>query len=86
MTQLNRSIERWKGCDPAYMATEQSPAAITYAFIDAQHDILALADVLRALVENEWLEAFKYLDGGIGIKTDAGKRWINARAVLGIAK
>lgn len=49
MTQLNRSIERWKGCDPAYMATEQSPAAITYAFIDAKHDILALAEVLRQI-------------------------------------
>ena len=74
MTQLNRSIERWKGCDPAYMATEQSPAAITYAFIDAQHDILALADALHHCVD--WLNA-----AGIAETMPVQQQ---ARAALGI--
>lgn len=40
---MNRSIERWKVCLPSAMA-QQSTAAITYAFEDARHDIIELAD------------------------------------------
>lgn len=40
---MNRSIERWKACLPSAM-TQQSTAAITYAFEDARHDIIELAD------------------------------------------
>ena len=40
---MNRSIERWKVCLPSAMA-KQSEAAITYAFEDARHDIIELAD------------------------------------------
>lgn len=40
--KLRRSIERWRNCDPATMAT-QSPAAVAFAFEDAKHDILALS-------------------------------------------
>lgn len=40
--KLARPIERWRLCDPLAMATQQSTAAIEYAFEDAKHDILAL--------------------------------------------
>lgn len=39
---MNRTIEQWKSCDPKVMATQQSDAAITFAFEDAQQDILEL--------------------------------------------
>ena len=42
MIKLNRAIDQWKNCDPTKMATEQSDAAIMYAFQDAKHDILEL--------------------------------------------
>lgn len=45
---LNRSIHTWKCSKPESMA-EQSKAAITYALIDAQHDIIALVDYIRKL-------------------------------------
>ncbi len=41
---------------------------------------------LRALVENEGLEAYRYLDRGIGTATDAGRRWLDARAAVQKAK
>jgi hypothetical protein len=45
--KMKRPIRQWKGCSPQAMATQQSPAAIEYAFADAKADILAL----YALVE-----------------------------------
>ncbi len=39
---MKRKIEQWRGCDPRAMATQQSPAAIQFAFEDAKADILAL--------------------------------------------
>jgi hypothetical protein len=39
-------------------------------------------EALRALVENEGLEAFAYLDKGIGTATASGKRWLAARRAL----
>lgn len=39
---MKRAIEQWRGCAPAVMATQQSPAAIQFAFEDAKADILAL--------------------------------------------
>ena len=39
---MQRKIEQWRGCDPRAMATQQSPAAIEFAFADAKADILAL--------------------------------------------
>lgn len=49
---LQRSIEQWRGCDPARMAT-QSPAAVTWGFMDAKADILQLVaqrdELLRVL-------------------------------------
>jgi hypothetical protein len=44
-----------------------------------------IRNALKALVENEGLEAFSYLDKGIGTSTEAGKRWITARAVINLA-
>lgn len=41
-----------------------------------------LVAALRALVENDGLEAFSYLDKGIGVASEGGKRWLNARAAL----
>lgn len=40
---MNRTIDRWKVCLPSAMA-QQSEAAIVYAFEDARHDIIELAD------------------------------------------
>jgi hypothetical protein len=40
---MNRSIDRWKACVPSSMV-KQSDAAIIFAFEDARHDILELAD------------------------------------------
>lgn len=45
---LNRSVHTWRCCKPAAMVN-QSAAALEYAFIDAQHDILALVDYVRKL-------------------------------------
>lgn len=45
---LNRSIHTWRHCKPSAMVN-QSNAALEYAFIDAQHDILALVDHIRKL-------------------------------------
>ena len=42
----------------------------------------ALLEVLRALVRNEGLDAYSYLDKGIGTATAAGQRWLNARAAI----
>lgn len=39
---LRRKIEQWRNGDPEAMATQQSRAAIFYAFQDARADILAL--------------------------------------------
>lgn len=39
---MKRKIEQWRACDPRAMATQQSPAAIQFAFEDAKADILAL--------------------------------------------
>ncbi len=69
MTALARKLEQWRGCDPVSMSC-QSEAAITYAFRDMRHDILALAAdrdaLLKALVAlrdagngwSEWHERF----------------------------
>ena len=46
----------------------------------AQRD--ALLEALRALVRNEGLDAYVYLDKGIGTETAAGQRWLNARAAV----
>ena len=48
--------------------------------IIAQRD--ALLEVLRALVQNEGLDPYSYLDKGIGTATAAGQRWLNARAAI----
>lgn len=42
----------------------------------------ALLQALKALVQNEGLEPYSYLDKGIGTATAAGQRWLNARAVV----
>ena len=51
--------------------------------LQAQRD--ALLEALRALVQNEGLEPYSYLDKGIGTATAAGQRWLNARAVIAAA-
>ena len=45
-----------------------------------------LLEALRALVENEGLDPFSYLDKGIGTATAAGQRWLNARAAIAKAE
>ena len=45
-------------------------------------DVLLAA--LRALVQNEGLDAYAYLDKGIGTATAAGQRWLNARAAIAL--
>lgn len=52
--------------------------------IESQRD--ALLEALRALVQNEGLEPYSYLDKGIGTATAAGQRWLNARSVIAAAK
>jgi hypothetical protein len=47
---MNRSIDRWNVCNPSAMA-QQSIAAITYAFEDARHDMLELAQQNKRLRE-----------------------------------
>ena len=48
--------------------------------VETQRD--ALLEALRALVHNEGLDAYSYLDKGIGTATAAGQRWLNARAAI----
>ena len=40
--KLQRTIQQWRAGQPAAMATNQSRAAIQFAFEDAKADILAL--------------------------------------------
>ena len=51
-----------------------------YEKLEAQRDVLLQA--LKALVQNEGLEPYSYLDKGIGTATAAGQRWLNARAAI----
>lgn len=57
---MKRKIEQWRNCEPAAMAN-QSQAALTYAFIDAKADILALHeaidDIRRVMERHERGEA-----------------------------
>lgn len=39
---MKRTIDQWRRCSPRAMTYNQSPAAIQFAFEDAQADILAL--------------------------------------------
>ena len=67
MTQLNRSIERWKGCDPEAMTYHQSAAAIKFAFEDAKHDVLALHEIgveLLSLLEDAVTAFGPHIEGG----------------------
>lgn len=45
-----------------------------------------LLAALTRLVENEGLDAFLHLDKGIGTATNAGRRWLAARAAIAAAK
>ena len=44
---MKRTIEQWRNCDPAHMATAMSPAAIRFALEDAKADILELHQQLQ---------------------------------------
>lgn len=57
---------------------------VEYTRVLAQRN--ALLEALRALVQNEGLEPYSYLDKGIGTATAAGQRWLVARAVIAAAK
>jgi hypothetical protein len=46
---VKRSIDKWKKCNPQTMATEQSNAAIQFAFEDAKADILELHEENKRL-------------------------------------
>jgi len=46
---MKRSIEQYRACSPKAMATEQSEAAITYAFEDMRSDIITLYDALAVI-------------------------------------
>lgn len=46
--KLARTLEQWACCDPRAM-TQQSPAAMEFAFQDAKHDIRVLAAATAAL-------------------------------------
>lgn len=50
MSELKRTQETWRGCDPKAMSV-MSPAAIFYALTDAKHDIVKLHCELAALRE-----------------------------------
>lgn len=45
---MRRSLKTWNLCNPSSM-TEQSPAAIRYAFEDARADIIELATDLERM-------------------------------------
>lgn len=49
---------------------------------EVEAQLNALLEALRALVRNEGLDAYSYLDKGIGTATAAGQRWLNARAAI----
>ena len=46
---MRRSLQTWKICNPASMASDQSPSAIRYALEDAQADILELEEQLNRM-------------------------------------
>lgn len=62
------------------LAQEKAEPVEPVATLTAQRD--ALLEALRALVRNEGLDAYSYLDKGIGTATAAGQRWLNARAAI----
>lgn len=49
---------------------------------DEREEWLPVLEALRGLVQNEGLDAFGYLDRGIGTKTASGQRWLAARAAI----
>ena len=75
----------WEGhYGPSYLRDLLPEAAAELRRLQNQCD--ALLEALRALVQNEGLEPYSYLDKGIGTATAAGQRWLNARAVIAAAK
>lgn len=46
---MNRTIEQWRNCDPAAMATQQSEGARMYAFQDARADILWMYSAIKTI-------------------------------------
>lgn len=75
--KLSRTLEQWAGCDPRAM-TQQSPAALEFAFQDAKHDIRVLAAANAALQAR----ADKMHAALIRISEDDGK---SAAACRGLA-
>jgi hypothetical protein len=63
--KLNRTIESYRGAKPEAIAAG-SPAQILFALVDMRHDVLVLADALKACqaravtaqtdADLEWLE------------------------------
>lgn len=47
--KLERSLYQWRECHPEAMATKQSSTAIMFAFQDARHDVLLLAEQVNLL-------------------------------------
>ena len=66
-------------CGGSNWNAKMNAAAAELRRLHSQRD--ALLEVLRALV-HEGRENYVALDRGIGTETDAGKRWLNARAAI----
>ena len=77
-----RDVRNWRATLEALRAALAEPedSAAELRRLHAQRD--ALLEALRALVRNEGLEPYSYLDKGIGTATAAGQRWLNARAAI----
>ena len=79
MTEKNEALRLADALDVVWAGGIAPEAAAELRRLVAQRD--ALLGALRALV-HEGRENYVALDRGIGTETDAGKRWLNARAAI----
>lgn len=87
MNEVDSILNNWFGEPPEHSDDERRLIKFLYEPLrKIEADRAALLEALRALVQNEGLEPYSYLDKGIGTATAAGQRWLNARAVIAAAK
>lgn len=72
------TVVAWNAINGAPMVFEESALSVIAAR-DAR--IKELLEALQAIVSNA-ADKFHYLDMGIGTRTEAGQRWLAARAAL----
>lgn len=77
---VKKAMELGREC--AHKATTVNWHALR-AHLEARDAVTRqLAEALKALVQNEGLKEYQYLDRGVGTATSAGQRWLSARTAI----